>query len=200
MVSNISIEKANREELPEAAHLASRAMIDLPDNNVVFAGKRHQFEAATLIVFKKMPGQVLLAKDNDQIVAVMRLVEWPKCRNMTRLESLTLLPSMLSSLKGTMPRLMKRQAMWAQHDPKEHHWHLDPLAVLPERQGQGIGIQLMKHFCEYVDSHGTASYLETSNMGNVHFYERFGFSVIGEASILGASTWFMWRPKSQGTL
>ena len=194
-MSNVSIREAIPDELPEAAYLASLAMISLPDNNAVFAGKRSQFEAAILMMFKNMPGQVLLAKDkdDDQIVAVMRLVEWPKCRKMGR-ESFKLLPSMLFSLKSSIPRLMKRQTMWAQHDPKEHHWHLDPLAVLPERQGQGIGTKLMKHFCEYVDSHGAASYLETSTTDNVRFYERFGFSVTGEATVLGAPTWFMWRP------
>ena len=49
-MSNVSIREAIPDELPEAAYLASLAMISLPDNNAVFAGKRSQFEAAILMM------------------------------------------------------------------------------------------------------------------------------------------------------
>jgi len=181
-------------ELFEAAFLASRAMVDLPENKAVFAGKRQRMEAAFRVMFENMPGKILLAKDANKIVGVMRFVEWPKCTP-TLKGNLQLLPAMLFALKGTLFRSMKMQTVWANRDPNEHHWHFGPFAVLPERQGQGIGSFMVEYFCKYVDSQVSASYLETGTMDNVRFYQRFGFSVMGEVPIYDVPTWLMWRPK-----
>ena len=195
-MGKVTINIAQPDELSAAAVLTSRAMISLPENDVVFQGKQQRMEAAHRIAYKKMPGQVFLAKDESEIIGVMRLVEWPHCR-LAPGEMVKLLPSMLIALKGILPRSMKFQQIWGQHDPKEHHWHLAPMAVLPERQRQGIGTIMMNYFCDYIDARDTAGYLETGTMENVHFYERFGFSIIGEAPVFEVPTWFMWRPKSR---
>jgi hypothetical protein len=39
-------------------------------------------------------------------------------------------------------------------------------------------------------------YLEIGTKRNVRFYSHFGFEISDEASILGATTWFMWRAKN----
>ena len=124
-MSNITISTAQPDELPEAAGLTSRAMINLPEVAVVFRGKRQRLEAAHRILYEKMPGQVFLAKDESKIVGVMRVVEWPHCK-LSPKERVELLPSMEKALKSTLPRVMEFQKIWRQHDPKEHHWHLDP--------------------------------------------------------------------------
>jgi predicted N-acetyltransferase YhbS len=193
-MSKITISAAKPDELPEAAELTSRAMINLPEVAVVFRGKRQRMEAVQRITYEKMPGQVFVAKDDSQIVGVMRVVEWPHCK-LSPQENDKLLPSMKIALKDTLPRAMKFQQIWGRRDPKEHHWHLDPLAVLPESQGRGIGTQMMNYYCEYIDARDAAGYLETGTMDNVHFYERFGFSVIGEAPIFEVPTRLMWRSK-----
>jgi GNAT superfamily N-acetyltransferase len=112
---------------------------------------------------------------------------------MKPIEGLRLLPSMLIALGGATLRGLKGRSAWAKYDPKEPHWHLDPLAVAPEMQGQGIGSQLLKYFCDQVDETGRAAYLETDRAENVRLYERFGWSVREEASTLGVHVWFMWR-------
>lgn len=193
-MTDIAITPARPNDALEASVLASRAMISLPENIAVFKGHRHRMEAIFKIMFERMPGLVLLAKDQGQIVGVIRMVEWPLCRKITPLERIKLLPSMIKALRTTLPRAMKFLSVWEKRDPTESHWHLDPLAVLPERQGQGIGSQLMKRFCKQLDRIGAASYLETGTAKNVRFYERFGFSVTGEAPIYGVTTWLMWRP------
>ncbi len=83
---------------------------------------------------------------------------------------------------------------WSKHHPTEPHWHLGPIAIVPELQGQGIGSQLLEHFCSHVDQAGQAAYLETDRPENVPLYERFGFKVTEEAPVLGVRNWFMWRP------
>jgi hypothetical protein len=45
-----------------------------------------------------------------------------------------------------------------------------------------------------MDASRAAAYLETDKQVNVPFYERFGFRVRAEATILGTPNWFMIRP------
>jgi ribosomal protein S18 acetylase RimI-like enzyme len=191
-MNEITIKPARSDELPVAALLTAKAMNDLPEVMAVFQGKRERVQTAWQFAFTQMPGQVFLAKDGEEILGVMRVVEWPDCKP-SPVASLRFLPAMLVSLRGSVLRGMKHQSTWAKHDPQEHHWHLDPLAVTPERQGQGIGTQLMNHFCEFVDSRQAAGYLETGTTSNVRFYEKFGFSVAEEVPVNNVNTWLMWR-------
>jgi ribosomal protein S18 acetylase RimI-like enzyme len=79
------------------------------------------------------------------------------------------------------------------HDPKQPHWHLTFLGVAPDFQGKGIGSQMMKFYCDIVDRDMIEAYHETGPE-NVHFYERFGFKVVGEETIFGVKNLYMLRP------
>jgi ribosomal protein S18 acetylase RimI-like enzyme len=135
--------------------------------------------------------------NDDRVVGVMRMVEWPRCQ-MSPVEKLRMLPIILGGPIGATLRALKGRAVWSKHDPKEHHWHLDPLVVAPEMQGRGIGSQLLERFCQHVDRAKQAAYLETDKSENVRLYERFGFSVVEEAPAIGVHTWFMWRSPRHG--
>ncbi len=147
-------------------------------------------------MLKHLPGQVFVAKQSDQIVGVMRIVKWPDCQT-SPLQGLKMMPAMMKAGGiGTLRRGLKMRGTWAKKDPKKPHWHLDPLGVTPELQGQGIGSQMMKYYCKHVDELGIAAYHETDRPENVKFYERFGFKVVGEESITGVPNWYLWRPPS----
>jgi hypothetical protein len=45
-----------------------------------------------------------------------------------------------------------------------------------------------------MDAYGAVAYLETDRRANVHFYQKFGFTVVAEADVMGVSNWFMSRP------
>jgi hypothetical protein len=49
-------------------------------------------------------------------------------------------------------------------------------------------------FCARMDYSRMLSYLETDKSENVRFYEKFGFTVVAEAKVLGVPNWFMSRP------
>jgi len=49
-------------------------------------------------------------------------------------------------------------------------------------------------FCALVDLCRSLSYLETDKSENVHFYQKYGFTVVGKADVLGIPNWFMSRP------
>ena len=196
-MEQIIIEKLQPGEVLEASVVIIRACVTCPVPVAVLQGQgekqRRRLEAMFRIMLGRMPGQVLLAKDQGHIIGVMRLVEWPRCQ-MSPLQGLRLLPAMLKVLGGTLPRMLNYLSIWAKHDPKQPHWHFGPLGVLPERQGPGIGSHLLECFGQHVDSLGAAAYLETGKLENVRLYERFGFSVTGEAPVYGVPTRFMWRP------
>ncbi len=93
------------------------------------------------------------------------------------------------------PKSVWREA-WARRDPKEPHWHLGPIGVLPEFQGQGIGSALLERFCREVDACGSPAFLETDRESSVRLYEKFGFRLTLEEVVVGVPNYFMRRPAS----
>jgi GNAT superfamily N-acetyltransferase len=85
------------------------------------------------------------------------------------------------------------QALDAVH-PSQPHWYLGTLGVDPARQGRGVGRALLASWLSRVDAEQLPAYLETDREGNVAFYARAGFHVVGETSVLGVRVWPMWRP------
>lgn len=73
------------------------------------------------------------------------------------------------------------------------HGHLGPLAVTPERQGQGIGSALLYCLCDELYERELTGYLETDLAANVRLYQRFGFTTVAEQTVIGARQWFMKR-------
>jgi ribosomal protein S18 acetylase RimI-like enzyme len=75
------------------------------------------------------------------------------------------------------------------------HWYLGYLGTRRERQGQGLGGQLLRAVLDGADATGTPAYLESSNPRNLSLYERHGFRVVGELRALGRgpTIWRMWR-------
>ncbi len=67
--------------------------------------------------------------------------------------------------------------------PREPHWYLPWLGVQRERQGLGLGDQLLRHGLDLVDETRLGAYLETPNPRTVPFYERHGFVVAGGTQV-----------------
>jgi GNAT superfamily N-acetyltransferase len=75
------------------------------------------------------------------------------------------------------------------------HWYLGYLGTRRDRQGQGLGTQMLREVLAGLDTDGVPAYLESSNQRNLPVYERNGFRVIGELQALGhgPTIWRMWR-------
>jgi len=82
---------------------------------------------------------------------------------------------------------------WSRRDPETTHWHLGPVGVDRHAQGRGIGTMLLHAFGERMDALHATAYLETDKPENVPFYERFGFQVVADGTVLGVPNWFMIR-------
>ncbi len=195
----VTIQPIEVEELPQALDVLGKAFATMPNPMAIFSGKSDIERRMKIIMgtmLKHLPGQVFVAKQINQIVGAMRIVRWPGCQT-SPLQGLKMMPAMMKAGGlGGMRRGMKMRGAWAKKDPKKPHWHLDPIGVTPDLQGQGIGSQMMEYYCNHVDKLGMAAYHETDRPQNVKFYERFGFKVVGEESINGVTNWYLWRPPS----
>jgi len=81
------------------------------------------------------------------------------------------------------------------------HWYLGYLGTRHDRQGQGLGTQMLREVLVGRDTDGVPAYLESSNERNLPLYERNGFRVIGELPALGHGPviWRMWREATGGS-
>lgn len=195
-MEQISIEPLQAYNLPQVAVLTARAFSTNPLAMAVYreqSDKEYRMEATFRLLLEHKPGQVFIVKNDEQVVGMLRFIEWPNCQT-SFTQTLINLPIMLVGLRGMAIRRLKIQYSWLKHHPSEPHWHLGPIAVVPEMQRHGIGSKLLEQFCRYVDESGKAAYLETDRVENVRLYERFGFSVTEEELLLDTRNWFMWRP------
>ena len=75
------------------------------------------------------------------------------------------------------------------------HWYLGYLGTRHDRQGEGLGTQMLREVLAGADTKGVPAYLECSNERNLPLYERNGFRVVGDLQALGhgPTIWRMWR-------
>ncbi len=192
---NITIESMRPEEIPVLSTVMGKAYVTSPLNIAVLGSSLRRNEGMMNVMLKRFPGQAFVAKDDGQILGGMGMVEWPDCQlsPSKMLQMLPILPTLIKILGWRITRMFKWMPAWAKVDPKQPHWHFGPFGVLPERQRQGIGSQLLTYFYEHVDRLGMAAYLETDKSENVRLYQRFNFEVTSELPVLGVPNWFMWR-------
>lgn len=95
-------------------------------------------------------------------------------------------------------RLRRGQAVMRaieRRHPHKPHWYLAVLGTDPAHQGEGVGSALIRHVLDDPANTGEPAYLETETAANVPFYERHGFTVVGELDVPGGGPhlWLMWR-------
>lgn len=181
------MEQSDREE---AARALSLAMLDNPLHVAVFQGsgekERREIENMFAGLFNELPGIVFLAREGNKIIGVMRM---KSCMGSPTTDK----PEDLKKEQGIAARKSVWHREWADKDPKDQHWHLGPIGVLPSHQGRGIGSLLMERFCREVDQCSAKAYLETDLDKNVRFYEKFGFRVIAQSEIFQVNNRYMLR-------
>ncbi|MFD3873669.1 GNAT family N-acetyltransferase [Streptomyces sp. NPDC058623] len=85
------------------------------------------------------------------------------------------------------------------HPTAEEHEYLLMIAVAPDRQGEGLGTELIRPVLERCDRDGVPAYLEASSERSMRLYERLGWEFTGRTVRLpgGPPMWPMWRkPRS----
>jgi len=199
---SLTVRQLQREELADAARLAGRGMCDNPANVHAFAIQDADRRQRALMRFfvpvlqgLYMRGSILGAFSDGTLAGVCGMARPGFCQP-AFLEKLRVFPAVVrGNSPGTPLRVLRWAGEWARRDPSESHWHLGPVAVDPHLQGRGIGTSMLHAFCAMVDECGSLSYLETDKSENVSFYQKFGFTVVAQADVLGVANWFMLRPQ-----
>jgi len=179
-----------KDERQTSATVLSVAMLTNPLHIAIFQGdvesERIQIEQMFVDLFTDLPEIVYVAKDREKVIGVMRM---KSCQGRTDLNE----PEGPKDLEKLSWRKYIWLKEWGRHEPPNQHWHLGPIGVLPEYQGQGIGSQLMQYFCREVDTCRASAYLETDLDRNVVFYEKFGFKIINTSLIFDVNNRYMLR-------
>lgn len=183
-----------------AADVMARGMRDNPLHVSAFGESPAFRESALAGVFRAFlsmeaarKGHVLGAFKDNILVGVCGMMR-PGCCQLSLSERIALLPKLLwnCGFRGT-GRLLSQFGNWSKHDPHEPHWHLGPIGIERELQGQGMGSLLLREFCRIVDSEKMTAWLETDKEVNVLFYRKHGFEVVAEDIVNGVRNWFMER-------
>lgn len=145
-------------------------------------------------------GEVVMTRDGSGCAAWLPPAH--ASASMSLLEQILLLPRMVRICSpARVPRLLATMRLLERHHPTAPpHHYLYLLAVLPERQRQGVGSALLQAGLRSIDQARAATYLETASEGNLAFYRRHGFVVTGEARLPfdGPTVWFLWREPQAG--
>ena len=198
-MSSIKIRDLQLSQARLGAELLGRAMRDNPLHLAAFGYEPDDRESALTRVFGAVlprqiaMGSVLGAFSSGKIVGVASMLPPGKCQ-LSPVEKIRALPGLvLGSGVISTGRVLIWMRDWARQDPQVAHWHLGPVGVERDLQGQGIGMALMREFCGRVDHFHSVAYLETDRSENVPFYERYGFTVIEEHPVMDIPNWFMLR-------
>ena len=79
--------------------------------------------------------------------------------------------------------------------PLAAHYSLGAVGTRSDRQREGLATAVLEPILDRAEADGAIVFLETSDAGNVSFYERLGFSVTGEIDVPGGGphVWAMAR-------
>jgi ribosomal protein S18 acetylase RimI-like enzyme len=154
--------------------------------------RRVMQEAVRVAKFGRTWSYALVAVRGGAVVGALNAAEWPHCQ-LGIAEKVKTAPAMARIMKTALPRAFTMMSRREAHDPHEPHWHIGPIGVRPELQGEGVGKALLKTFLTTVDEQELPAFLETDVDRNVKLYEGFGFTVMDREDIVGIDTRFMWR-------
>jgi ribosomal protein S18 acetylase RimI-like enzyme len=194
---NIEIRRMTAADMDSVCEVIGLAFADNPSTLANVHGDRAKArrlmqEAVRVAKFGRRWSHALVAEQGGMVVGALNAAEWPHCQ-LGMVEKIKTAPAMVRIMKAALPKAFTMMNKREARDPHEPHWHIGPIGVRPELQGNGVGKALLKTFLATVDEQGSPAFLETDVDRNVVLYESFDFSVTSREDIVGVNTRFMWR-------
>ena len=141
-----------------------------------------------------MEWPVLAAVEDERIVAVA-LVNEPHERTFLERFQKGIAQVKQELGEAAYERLERFEKASDFNEPREAHYFVGMLGVLPGDQGRGHARQLLEYVRGLSQSAGCAGIaLSTEDPANVPFYEHMGFEVVGQGQVDDLPTWSMWWP------
>jgi GNAT superfamily N-acetyltransferase len=97
---------------------------------------------------------------------------------------LRMLPRYLRLFPRQFVRASRSLNALARLHPREPHWYLYAVGVVPEATGRGRGTALLEPVLQRCDDQKLPAYLEASTEDNARLYARLGFQPRGEVEVL----------------
>jgi ribosomal protein S18 acetylase RimI-like enzyme len=199
----LEIAPLREDELRAGAALLGRAFRENAMNRVVVPGsarRRERSNAAgmrAVLPLARLRGTLLAARSEARLAGVLIALP-PGVATLGRPSW----PSLLRLLAVQGPAVASRWSAVAEalqlHRPLAPHAYLATLGVEPELQRSGVGRALVTGWLGSVDARQGRAYLETDSTANVTWYERFGFAVRAELTVLGVMVYLMERGERDG--
>jgi ribosomal protein S18 acetylase RimI-like enzyme len=188
--------------LEAAAGVLARGMRDNPVHHAVFGPDPDRRVRVLQPMFRTMLGiwrhPVICARLDGELVGVVTPLPPGACRPPVGQGLRLAWPVLAGAGLARWSRAPRWLGAWYRHHPRQTHCHLGPVAVDAHLQQRGIGSQMLAVFAARMDADGEDAYLETDKPENVRFYQRFGFEIIDQATVVGTPNWFMWRRPARG--
>lgn len=194
------VRKATRDDIPELADSLARAFDGDPPMQWFLPDSGSRVDRARAL-FEVMLSRVHLERDwcytTDDVVGGSLWVP-PGNWRLGIVQQLALLPGMLRVFGRGLARAQRGLAVMEQGHPREPHYYLDSLGVVPEWQGRGVGSALMEPVLARCDSERMPAYLNAGSPRSRELYRRHGFEVTEEFGLPedGPPLWRMWREPS----
>jgi GNAT superfamily N-acetyltransferase len=192
------IRELRRADLPEAARVATDALLDDPGwLSIGPTSARHRrfvmlrYHRAVLRITDSYGRPIYGAFRDGRLAGVAATFATgrypPPAHTFLRY-----VPGFLAAGPGPIVCGLRMSAIMDRAHPRDEHVFLWVLAVDPACQRGGVGRALLARVFETAEA---PVYLETANPANVPYYASHGFEEIGRAALpRGATMWFMRRP------
>jgi ribosomal protein S18 acetylase RimI-like enzyme len=194
------VRKATEDDVPALADALARAFDGDPPMQWFLPDPQSRVDRARTL-FEVMLTRVHLQRDwcytTEDVIGGALWVP-PGNWRLGLVQQLTLLPGMLRVFGRGLARAQRGLAVMESGHPREPHYYLDSLGVVPEWQGRGLGSALMAPVLERCDSERMPAYLNAGSPRSRELYRRHGFVVQEEFRLPddGPPLWRMWRSPS----
>jgi GNAT superfamily N-acetyltransferase len=187
-----AVRNASRGDLRAVSLVLARAFRDDPVHRWILPGE-FDWAVASDAFFAMVMGDMLRHESVFTTEACEGAALWipPYPKPATLRDRLAIAARWYAALGRRAREIGAQLARIERAHPPEPHWYLAVLGTDPRHQGRGVGSALLAPILARCDADRVPAYLESSKRSNVPFYERHGFSVVGELAIEGGPV--IWR-------
>ncbi|EOM76448.1 GNAT family N-acetyltransferase [Rhodococcus rhodnii] len=200
------IRSARADEVPAVAGLLAEAFESdpvmaamLPDSGT--RDRRLTRLFATEIGVHHLPGGAVdVAVGEDGVMGGAAVWDPPGRWHQGIGTQLRMLPGLVRALGPRALAGARMSQAFERAHPTTPHWFLSAIGTGRSARGGGFGSALLRSRLEVVDRDAMPAYLESSNVANISYYERFGFEAYDEIELVPARgdaeavvAYAMWR-------
>lgn len=193
------IEAANAADVPQLTRLLAESLFDDPLQRWLFRDERSRLSASArmfrrLLKPKIAEGLVRVIRDRSDQVASVAVWTPPHPPAPSRWEHYAESFFMRWTYGKRIHEVRRGFTALANRHPREPYWYLQALATASQARGQGHAARLLEEQIRLCGSTQALMALETSQLTNLAYYQKFGFQVDDELLLSeNLPVWLMCR-------